>query len=118
MKPLFVHYPQCGTCRKATKWLNDNHIEVVSRHIVEQNPTRKELTEWIEKSELPVQKFFNTSGQVYRSLNLKEKVKTASKEELIDLLASEGMLVKRPILVADDFVLVGFKEDEWSKKLK
>lgn len=117
MKPLFIQYPKCGTCRKAAKWLKDNNIDVISRHIVEENPSAKELSVWIDRSELPVQKFFNTSGQVYKQNNLKEVVKTASREELIGMLAENGMLVKRPILVTDDFVLVGFKEDEWEEKL-
>ena len=118
MKPLFIQYPKCGTCRKAAKWLKDNNVDVTSRHIVEVNPTAQELSEWIDKSGLPVQKFFNTSGQVYKQNNLKDVVKTASREELIDLLAGNGMLVKRPIVVTDDFVLVGFNESEWDKKLK
>ena len=117
MKPLFVQYPKCGTCQKAAKWLKNNNINVTSRHIVEENPSAKELSAWIDQSGLPVQKFFNTSGQVYKQNNLKEVVKTASREELIRLLAENGMLVKRPILVADNFVLVGFKEEEWKEKL-
>lgn len=116
-QPLFIQYPKCGTCQKAFKWLQKKNIEVDLRDIVAKNPTKNELSKWIEKSGLPAQKFFNTSGQRYRSLNLKEKVKTASKQELISLLASEGMLVKRPIIVGNDFVLVGFKEGEWSEKL-
>lgn len=118
MKPLFIQYPKCGTCRKAAKWLQDNNVEVTSRHIVEQNPTREELSEWIDKSGLPLNKFFNTSGMVYKEQNLKEKVKTASRDELISILASNGMVVKRPIIVTDDFVLVGFHEKEWDEKLK
>lgn len=118
MKLLFLQYPSCGTCRKAAKWLKENNIEVVSRHIVDENPSEKELSEWIEKSGLPIQKFFNTSGQVYKENNLKNIVKTASNEELIRLLAQSGKLIKRPILVADDFVLVGFDEMEWGNKLK
>lgn len=118
MKLLFLQYPSCGTCRKAAKWLKENNIEVVSRHIVDENPSEKELSEWIEKSGLPIQKFFNTSGQVYKENNLKSIVKTASNEELIRLLAQNGKLIKRPILVADDFVLVGFDEMEWGNKLK
>lgn len=117
MKPLFIQYPKCGTCRKAAKWLKDNNIDVISRHIVEENPSAKELSVWIDRSGLPVQKFFNTSGQVYKQNNLKEVMKTAPREELIGLLAENGMLVKRPVLVADDFVLVGFKEEEWKEKL-
>ena len=118
MKPLFIQYPKCGTCRKAAKWLKDNNVDVTSRHIVENNPTAEELSEWIDKSGLPIQKFFNTSGQVYKQNNLKDVVKTASREKLIDLLAGNGMLVKRPLLVGDDFVLVGFNEEEYSRKLK
>lgn len=118
MKPLFIQYPPCGTCRKAAKWLENNNIEVNVRHIVEDNPTAEELSAWIDKSGVSVQKFFNISGQVYRQNNLKDVVKTASREELIKLLASNGMLVKRPIVVTDDFVLVGFNEDEWGNKLK
>lgn len=118
MKLLFLQYPLCGTCRKAAKWLKENNIEVVSRHIVDENPSEKELSEWIEKSGLSIHKFFNTSGQVYKEENLKNTVKTASKEELVRLLAQNGKLLKRPILVADDFVLVGFDEMEWGNKLK
>jgi arsenate reductase len=118
MKLLFLQYPSCGTCRKAAKWLKENNIEVVSLHIVDENPSEKELSEWIEKSGLPIQKFFNTSGQVYKENNLKNIVKTASNEELIRLLAQNGKLIKRPILVADDFVLVGFDEMGWGNKLK
>ena len=117
MNLLFVQYPKCGTCRKAAKWLQENNVEVESRHIVEENPTAVELQEWIERSKLPIQKFFNTSGKVYRENNLKEVVKTASQDELIKLLATDGMLVKRPVLVSDKFVLVGFKEAEWSEAL-
>jgi len=118
MKLLFLQYPSCGTCRKAAKWLWENNIEIVSRHIVDENPSEKELSVWIEKSGLPILKFFNTSGQVYKENNLKNIVKTASNEELIRLLAQSGKLIKRPILVADDFVLVGFDEMEWGNKLK
>ena len=92
-------------------------VEVTSRHIVEENPTREELSQWIDKSGLPISRFFNTSGLVYKEQNLKEKVKTASRNELLDVLASNGMVVKRPIIVGDDFVLVGFNEKEWKEKL-
>lgn len=115
---LFLQYPKCGTCQKAAKWLKENNIEVESRHIVENNPTVEELTSWIERSKLPVSKFFNTSGNVYKEQNLKEKVKTASKEELIKILSTNGMVVKRPLIIGDSFVLVGFKEDEWAAQLK
>lgn len=117
MKPLFIQYPKCGTCRKAAKWLEENKVNVTSRHIVEENPTREELSVWIDRSGLAISRFFNTSGLVYKEQNLKEKVKTASRDELLDILASNGMVVKRPIVVADDFVLVGFDETEWEEKL-
>lgn len=117
-KILFLQYPKCSTCQKAAKWLKENNIEVESRHIAENNPTVEELTGWIEKSKLPVSKFFNTSGNVYKEQNLKEKVKTASDKELIEILSTNGMVVKRPLIVGDNFVLIGFKEDEWAEKLK
>lgn len=117
MKPLFIQYPKCSTCRKAAKWLETNKVEVESRHIVDERPTREELAQWIERSGLPIRKFFNTSGQVYKEQNLKEKVKSASEAELIDILASNGMVVKRPLVVTNDFVLVGFNEKEWLEKL-
>lgn len=114
---LFLQYPKCSTCQKASKWLKEKQIEVDSRHIVENNPTAEEIARWITLSGLPVSKFFNTSGNVYKEQNLKDKVKTASDKELIDILASNGMVVKRPIIVGDGFVLVGFKEAEWAAKL-
>lgn len=116
-KILFVQYPKCGTCQKAGKWLKENNITVDSRNIAEDNPTETELTEWIEKSGLPVNKFFNTSGKVYKEQNIKERVKNDSTKDLIKLLATNGMLVKRPIIVTDKAVLVGFKEDEWKDTL-
>lgn len=115
---LLLQYPKCSTCRKAIKWLSDNNIRVNSRDISVDNPNEKELTEWIPKSKLPVTKFFNTSGLVYKEQNLKEKVKTVSEKELVSILASNGMVVKRPIIVAQDFVLVGFDEKIWAEKLK
>ncbi len=117
MKPLFIQYPKCGTCRKAAKWLEANQIDVVSRNIVEERPTKAELTEWVERSGLPINRFFNTSGQVYKQENLKAKVKSATRDELLDILASNGMVVKRPLVVTADFVLVGFNEKEWKEKL-
>ncbi len=117
MKPLFIQYPKCGTCRKAAKWLEENKVDVTSRNIVEQNPSSDELSLWISRSGLPISRFFNTSGIIYREQNLKEKVKTASRDELLTLLASNGMIVKRPIVVTDNFVLVGFNEKEWKEKL-
>lgn len=115
---LFLQYPKCGTCRNAAKWLKNNNVIVETRDITLANPSECELEKWIDLSGLPVAKFFNTSGKIYKEQNLKDVVKTASKEELIKLLATNGMLVKRPLIVGDDFVLVGFNEDEWSEKLK
>ena len=114
---LFLCYSRCSTCKKAKKWLDDNGISYTERPIKEENPTFEELTEWIGRSGLPVRKFFNTSGQLYRSMQLKDKLPAMSEEEQIRLLASDGMLVKRPLLVGDDFVLVGFKETEWNATL-
>lgn len=116
---IILHYPACGTCRKAIKWLTENNLPHTTRHIVEQNPTVDELREWIPRSGLPITKWFNTSGLIYKERGLKDVVKTASEEELIALLASEGKLVKRPILLTDDNrVLVGFKEPDWSSILR
>lgn len=112
-----IEYPKCSTCQKAKKWLTDHQVEFEDRHIVEQNPTAEELKVWIERSGLPIQKFFNTSGMKYKELGLKEKRKTMSEEEQIALLATDGMLVKRPLLVGENFVVPGFKETEWSDKL-
>lgn len=117
MKPLFLCYSKCGTCRKAAKWLQDNGIEVESRDITIQNPTTEELNLWIEKNGVAINKLFNTSGVKYRELGVKDIIKTASREELIELLASDGKLVKRPILVTDDTVLIGFKEEEYTTLL-
>ena len=111
---LFV---ECTTCKKAKKWLEDRNISFTDRHIVEENPTLEELKEWVAKSGLPMKRFFNTSGMKYRELQLKDKLPQMSEEEQLELLASDGMLVKRPVLVGDDFVLTGFKEKEWLEKL-
>ena len=110
---LFIEYPSCSTCKKAKKWLNDNRIEYTDRHIVEDNPTVKELREWHVKSGLPLKKFFNTNGKLYKELNLKDRLLGMSEEERYELLASDGMLVKRPIVVDNDKILVGYKETEW-----
>ena len=110
----FICYPKCTTCQKARKWLDDNQIEYEFRDIKLDNPKLDELTEWHKKSGLPLKKFFNTSGLLYKSLDLKNKLPTMSENEMLKLLASDGMLVKRPLLVGDDFVLVGFKDTEWS----
>ena len=114
---LFVNYPKCSTCRKAKNWLEEHDIEFESRHIVEDNPTAQEIEEWWKKSDLPLKRFFNTSGQVYRKLGLKDKLPYMSEEEQFEILSTDGMLVKRPVLVGDDFVLVGFKIKEWEEKL-
>jgi len=109
----FICYPQCTTCRKAKKWLDDNNIKYELRDIKLNNPTFEELTEWHNKSGLPLKKFFNTSGLLYKSMELKAKLPAMTEDEMLKLLATDGMLVKRPILVGSDFVLVGFKETEW-----
>lgn len=110
---LFICYPKCSTCRKAKTWLEDHNISYELRDIKEDNPTAQELSEWQKKSGLPMKKFFNTSGMLYREMGLKDKLKTMTDQEMLDLLATDGMLVKRPILVTDDAVLVGFKEAEY-----
>ena len=115
---LFLEYPPCTTCKKAKKWLQDHGLEFTARHIKEQNPTAEELSAWQEQSGLELKKFFNTSGMIYRDLGLKDKLPTMSREEQLMLLASDGMLVKRPILVTEDTVLVGFKEKDWEKLLQ
>ncbi|WP_302566981.1 arsenate reductase family protein [Alistipes indistinctus] len=117
MKPLFIQYAKCGTCIKARKWLEAHNIAFDTRDIITQNPTEPELGSWLRDSNLPVQKFFNTSGLKYKELNLKDKVKTTPEDQLLALLASDGKLVKRPVLVLSDRVLVGFKEEEWAKTL-
>ena len=113
MSRLFLEYPKCSTCRKAKKYLEENGVEFVDRHIVEANPTVEELKEWIAKSGLPVKKFFNTSGKLYKEMGLKDKLASMSDEEQIELLASNGMIVKRPLIIEEGRVLVGFKEAEW-----
>jgi arsenate reductase (glutaredoxin) len=115
MALTFYWYPKCGTCRKAKKWLDEHGIDVQAVHIVENPPTKAELTELYRKSGLPLKKFFNTSGMKYRQLGLKEKVNTASEEELLEILASDGMLIKRPILTDGTHVLVGFQEGQYEK---
>ena len=110
---LFIEYPKCSTCKKAKKYLEEHGIEFEDRHIVEENPTKEELAEWIRISGKPVKKFFNTSGMKYRELGLKDKLPKMSEEKQIELLASDGMLVKRPLLIDGEMVLTGFKEAEW-----
>ena len=111
----FICYPKCTTCQRARAFLDENQIEYELRDIKLQNPTRDELAQWHERSGLPLKRFFNTSGLLYKSLNLKERLPAMSEDEMLDLLASDGMLVKRPIIVTDDAVLVGFKAPEWEK---
>ena len=113
----FICYPKCTTCQKAQKWLDDNKIEYTLRDIKEDNPRFEELIAWYKTSGLPIKKFFNTSGLLYKSMDLKTKLPDMSEEEQLKLLSTNGMLVKRPIVIGKDFVLVGFKENEWSEKL-
>lgn len=115
MSILFLNYPKCTTCVKARKWLEENNIEFTSRHIVEENPTAEELKTFIKLSGLPTKKFFNTSGMLYREMNLKDKLATMSDDEMVNLLATNGMLVKRPLVVGENGVLVGFKAETWSE---
>jgi arsenate reductase len=114
---LFICYPKCSTCKKAKKWLDEHNINYTERHIVESNPAYDELKEWYSKSGVPLKKFFNTSGLLYKEMKLKDKLPTMSEEEQLQLLATNGMLVKRPLVVKEDTVLIGFKEVEWTEKL-
>ena len=114
---LFICYPKCTTCRKAQKWLDDHGVQYELRNIKEDNPTEDELRQWHARSGLPLKRFFNTSGLLYKSLGLKDRLPSMSEDEQFALLASDGMLVKRPLVVGDGFVLTGFKEDEWTAKM-
>lgn len=114
---IFVCYPKCTTCQKALKWLKENQIEVTIRNIKEDKPDRAELEAWYRRSGLPLKRFFNTSGNVYKQLKLKDKLPELSETEQLDLLSTDGMLVKRPILVGEETVLAGFKEEEWNRLL-
>ena len=114
---LFVCYPKCSTCQKAKKWLDEHNVEYTERHIVEDNPTYDEIKKWYKQSGLPIKRFFNTSGLLYKKMQLKDKLPTMSEEEQLELLSTNGMLVKRPILVSEDKILVGFKEAEWHEML-
>ena len=107
---LFIEYPKCTTCKKAKKWLEENGVEFTDRHIVEDNPSKEELKEWYEKSGLPLKRFFNTSGMKYKEMKLKDKLPEMSEEEQLELLATDGMLVKRPLLIGETFAIPGFKE--------
>ena len=115
---LFIEYPKCTTCKRAKKWLDEHQVSYEDRHIVEDNPKAEELKKWIAKSGLPIKRFFNTSGMKYRDLGLKDRLPEMSEEEQIELLATDGMLVKRPLVIGDDFVLVGFKEEQWGNTIK
>lgn len=117
MSILFVEYPPCSTCKKAKKWLDDHGIQYTDRHIKENNPTIEELKQWHAASGYPLKKFFNTSGLQYKALGLKDKLPTMTEEEQYALLATDGMLVKRPVVVGDGFVMTGFREAEWEEKL-
>lgn len=112
---LLIWYPKCTTCQKAKKWLDDKSVEIETRHIKDENPSYNELKEWHEKSGLPLKRFFNTSGLLYKSLQLKDKLPTMSEDEQLKLLSSDGMLVKRPILITEKGITTGFKEKEWEK---
>ena len=118
MKILLMEYPKCTTCKKAKNYLQSHDISFEDRHIVEQNPDEKELKQWIKQSGLPIKKFFNTSGMKYRELELKDKLPNMFEEEQIALLATDGMLIKRPLLISKEFVLTGFKEKEWDEALQ
>lgn len=115
---LFIQYPKCSTCKKAKKWLDDHGIKYTDRHIAEDNPSYEELKEWYQRSGLPLKKFFNTSGMLYKEMKLKDKLPGMSEEEQLKLLASDGMLVKRPLLVTEEAVLTGFKEADWAEVIK
>ena len=114
---LFIEYPACSTCKKAKQWLDGRGVTYTDRHIKEQNPTYEELKGWYERSGLPLKKFFNTSGLLYKSLGLKDKLPTMTEDEQLQLLATDGMLVKRPLIITDDFILIGFREKEWEATL-
>lgn len=118
MSYLFVEYPKCTTCKRARKWLEQNGVDFIDRDIKLDNPTKEELKLWLDKSGLEIKKFFNTSGVLYREQGMKDKIKILSEDELLDILASDGMMVKRPLIIGEDKVLVGFKEPEWESNLK
>ena len=114
MKNIFIEYPKCSTCKKAKKWLEENNIEFIDRNIIDETPTVQELTKWIKESGFDIKKWFNTSGLKYKELNLKEKLSNMSEKEKVNLLANNGMLIKRPILVSKKEILIGFDEDKWN----
>lgn len=114
---IFLEYPKCSTCKKAKKWLDEHNVKYDDRHIKEENPTFEELSEWTEGSEIPIKKLFNTSGILYREMQLKDKLPTMTDEEMLKLLSTDGMLVKRPLIINGKIILVGFKENEWEAEL-
>lgn len=114
---IFLEYPKCTTCKKAKKWLEEHKVSFTDRDIKLDNPTAEELKTWYTRSDMPLKKFFNTSGNLYKELGLKDKLPTMSEEKQLDLLATDGMLVKRPLIITEEFVLIGFKEQEWEDKL-
>lgn len=118
MNNLFIEYPKCSTCQKAKKFLEKKQIDFIDRHIIENNPTKEELKEWINQSGYPIKKFFNTSGLKYKALNLKEKLPLMTEEEQLELLATDGMLIKRPLWISSNIILTGFKQEEWEKMVK
>ena len=118
MENIFIEYPKCSTCKKAKKWLDDRNIKYQDRNIVENTPTKEELKNWYIKSGYDIKKFFNTSGLKYKELNLKEKLLTMSEEEKLQLLSSDGMLIKRPLLITENKILLGFREEEWENVVK
>lgn len=115
MKILFIEYPKCSTCQKAKKWLEENNIQFEDRHIVENNPKKEELEKWIKQSGYEIKKFFNTSGMKYKELNLKDKLANMTDDEKLNILSTDGMLVKRPLIITDNLILVGFKKEEWEQ---
>lgn len=114
---IFIEYPKCSTCKKAKKWLDDHNIKYEDRHIIDNNPTFDELKEWYHKSNLDIKRFFNTSGILYKEMNLKDKLPNMNEDEMLEILSTNGMLVKRPLIISDDVILTGFKEKEWEDNL-
>ena len=114
---IFIEYPKCSTCKKAKKWLDDHNIKYEDRHIIDNNPNFDELKEWYHKSNLDIKRFFNTSGMLYKEMNLKDKLPNMNEDEMLKILSTNGMLVKRPLIIYNDVILTGFKEKEWEDNL-
>ena len=114
---IFIEYPKCSTCKKAKNWLDDHNIKYQDRHIIDNNPTFDELKEWYHKSNLDIKRFFNTSGMLYKEMNLKDKLPNMNEDEMLEILSTNGMLVKRPLIISNDVILTGFKEKEWEDNL-